>query len=74
MALNEHESKALAEGIQNVSKYYDVPVSAKTQAWVMLAITAGGIYGSKIDAIMQRRKKERETAPVENHPNLSLVS
>ena len=59
LALTEKQAKSLAESIVEVSKYYEVAVSAKAQAWGMLLLTAGSIYGSKIVAISRRKKAEK---------------
>lgn len=51
LALDEQESKAIAEAAANVAKHYDIPVSPVAQAWIALAGTIGTIYFAKISAL-----------------------
>jgi len=51
LALDEGETRVIAEATANVVRQYNVPVTEKTAAWIALATALGGIYGSKIAAI-----------------------
>lgn len=51
LALDEQETKMLVEAGNNVAQYYNIPVSAKTQAWIGLGGTIFTIYSAKIAAI-----------------------
>jgi hypothetical protein len=58
LALDDGESKALADAAQKVAAHYDHSMDPKTLAWVNLAMVAGGIYGTRIFAIRARLKKD----------------
>ena len=60
IALEDDESKPLAEAIAEVAKHYDIPVIApETVAWISLAVTAGRIYGPKAMLIRERIRAEK---------------
>lgn len=59
LALDGSEAKVYAEAIQNVAQYYPVFLSPEQLAWIQLTLTASGLYGSRIVAIVARREQER---------------
>lgn len=58
LALDQAETDQIAAAVANVGKYYDVPVSPVTQAWLGLATTIGGIYYAKVAAMRIARAME----------------
>lgn len=59
LALDESESRPLAEAVAEVSKHYDIPgLSDKAIAWVGLVIVAGKLYAPRYVLVSQRLKAE----------------
>lgn len=60
LAMDKGESDALAKGIANVAKHYDVvAMSEKTAAWVNLGQIAAMVYGPRFYTAFSRRKENR---------------
>ena len=66
LALDPSESKAIAEGIQNVAQHYPVAIDPKTMAWINLGIVCSSVYGPRMVAIginkNKRQKQKQEDA------------
>lgn len=58
-ALDQKEAKSVAEALANVSRHYDVSVSAKALDWTNLIMALGMVYGTRVFAIRNRRMNER---------------
>lgn len=59
LALDEAESKKLAEAASAVQAQYDVTLNPKMLAWSQLVIVAGAIYGPRAIAVSMRVKREK---------------
>ncbi len=59
LSLEQKEAAQLAEAIQNVAAFYDIPADPKTIAWVNLATTGMAIYGTRAFAYRNRMMFER---------------
>jgi hypothetical protein len=59
LALDQNESKMLAQAIADVAKFYPVAVDPKTIAWINLTMVAGMVYGPRIVAIAYKPPKEK---------------
>lgn len=58
--IDTEESKALSEAISTVAELYPIPLlDEKSQAWIALAMCAGGIYGPRVIAVVNNKKKNR---------------
>lgn len=55
LALDDAETRVIAEAAANVVRQHDIPVNPKVAAWIGLATALGGVYGSKIAAIKLAR-------------------
>jgi hypothetical protein len=55
-AIDEAESKTLAEAVTNVSKHYPIGMDEKTVAWCNLAMVASGMYGTRFFAYRMRMR------------------
>lgn len=54
-ALTQDESLTLAKSIAEVSKYYDISISPKAQAWGALLTTVFAIYAPKFYVFLNKR-------------------
>lgn len=66
MALDEtkEEHVKLARAVNRVAAHYDLPaIDPKTRDWLLLAKTAGIIYGSRFMAYQARRGSAKSAAP-----------
>jgi hypothetical protein len=59
LALDESESKQLADAISQVSELYDVPIDPRAVAWGNLIMVAGTIYVPRIIAIKNEAKHNK---------------
>lgn len=59
LELTDDEAAKLAKAVHNVSRYYPVSIDPKAQAWFGLATAAGSIYGTRLFAVMARKKAEQ---------------
>jgi len=60
LALDEEESKRLANATAKVMELYNIEVSKKALAWSHFAMTAGSIYAPRVLAIQIRSKTEKQ--------------
>lgn len=65
------ECEALAEAGSNVLRHYNVKTTQKAMDWIMFAVVAGGIYGTRAAAIA---KKMRVDAPPITAPSTTVPS
>lgn len=63
IAIDETEARALADATAEVAKHYDFLPDPKTQAWLNLAIIAGGIYGMRFWVIWNKPVQPAQPAP-----------
>jgi hypothetical protein len=64
LVLTEEESKRLATAITRVTELYEVPIlDEKTRAWLNLGIVGVEVYGTRIVAEMNERKKRQPAPP-----------
>lgn len=63
LMLSEGESALLAKAAMDVAQHYPIGASEKTMAWANLAMVAGGLYGSRVVAVIQTRKTEAAKRP-----------
>ncbi len=69
LMLSEKEAKAYASAINEVSALYNHVVDPRVMVWGNLILTVGGIYGSRIFAIRNRKLMEAaQTAPQFHQP------
>lgn len=61
LAIKEDEAKILASAVSEVSKYYDIGISEKAQAWTNLTMVCGAIYGPKIFMMVNKPKQKHNT-------------
>lgn len=59
LAITDLEGKSFMTAAQNVLRHYSVETTQKTLDWVAFAGIAGGMYGSRIVAIANRKAEER---------------
>lgn len=66
IAIDETESKMLAESVVNLAEQYDIVVSGKTAAWLGLIATAAIVYGPRVPALVAKvkAKAKRKALPV----------
>lgn len=66
LALDESkgEHEKLARALNRVAAHYNIPIlDPKTRDWIMLAKTAGVIYGSRVMAVYLRMQAEKIDKP-----------
>lgn len=68
LVIEESEARAVAKGIANVARHYDVGrLSAQTMDWVNLCMTLITVYGTRFAAMrMQASKAEAAASPATN--------
>lgn len=64
LELDPSEAKLLGDAAENVMKHYDVTASAKTIAWVNLAMICGQVYGPRIFAMQMRKRPVASVHPL----------
>jgi hypothetical protein len=69
LELDKDECAKLADAIKDVSKYYVTAFDPKKIAWAHLAIIAGGIYGTRIFAVRNRKQLEKTLKLVAPKPS-----
>ncbi len=60
LEIDVDESEKLAKGIANVARHYDTKVSAKALDWYYLIQVLVLIYGTRLYAIRERKRLEKE--------------
>lgn len=75
LALDQTESKTLAQAVGNVARHYDISAGQKGLDHINLLMVAGMIYGTRALALARRRGKPAErpmaspvTTPTTNSP------
>jgi len=68
LALSPPEAKSLAEAVANVSRHYDVSVSAKALDWSNLVMALGMVYGTRLIAIRTNRRAARARSVQQPEP------
>jgi len=63
LELADEEVERLAIACQKVSEQYDTVLSPKMLAWLNLGGVAGAIYGTRIYALVARKKAEAPARP-----------
>jgi hypothetical protein len=63
LALDQTESRAIADAAANVAKHYDIPISPVYQAWLGLATTIGTIYMTKIALLRMNAELAKNAKP-----------
>lgn len=59
MQLSEPEAKEFAKAAANVARHYSTQTTQKTIDFIALAGIMGGVYGTRLMAISERRKDEK---------------
>ena len=67
LALDETEAKQLAEAATNVARHYNIEAGAKAIDWSNLMIAMGMIYGTRIAAVMNKKKGEAKGPPMQGN-------
>lgn len=60
LVISEDEGAAFMKAAQNVLRHYSVETTQKTLDWIALLGVAGGIYGTRVGAIMMRNNQEKK--------------
>lgn len=60
LAIDQQESRAIADASAKVAEFYDMTADPKIIAWCNLAMVLGTTYGTRIIAINMRKKSERQ--------------
>ena len=60
LALTNEEGEAFMKACQNVMRHYSVHTTQKTIDWISLFGVAGGIYGTRVAAIIVRKRGEAD--------------
>jgi hypothetical protein len=70
LALDENETKLLADAVANVAKHYAILPDPRMQAWFQLAMIAGPIYGMRFWAIRNKaqQRKAQPNGPIRSVP------
>jgi hypothetical protein len=61
MLLSKDEANAVAVGLNNVARHYDLSATQKTLDWVNLAMILGSTYGVRAVMIYNRSRKRVPT-------------
>lgn len=61
LAIDERESKAIADATANVLRFYPIAASAKTLAIANLAMVCSAVYGPRVYAVMTRKTQHKAT-------------
>lgn len=59
LALDDAESKLLAETVQSVQDFYGFEASAEVMLWTNVIGVLGAVYGTRAMAIYKRKSKEK---------------
>lgn len=63
LTLDDEESANIAEAARNVALQYDIPLTAKQEAWFAFAFVAGGVYAGKIAAVQMLKSMKAPSVP-----------
>ena len=74
LVIDEDEARAVAKGISNVARHYDVvALSAQTMDWVFLCTTLVTVYGTRFAAMRMEARKNEPAANVTAFPQFGSM-
>lgn len=71
LMINDRDALKLATALGEVAAQYDLSVSPRTQAWIMLGVTAGAVYVPRGMAVFDRvRAAKAASSTIDEAPTM----